>query len=505
MKKLLLLFVGVLVMPLCYGQDITDAVRYSTGDVKGTARFRGMSGAFGALGGDMSAVSINPAGSAIFNSTHLSFTLGTEAVDNTAEYFGNYNNSSDSFFKFSQAGSAFVFKNNDQSSPFNKLVLGFAYERTGNFDNTFFASGINNNSIDSYFLANAQGLPLEEISAFPGESYTYAYGEIGAAYGSQHQQAFLGYESFILEPDTFQDNNTNYTSNIAPGSFRQDYSFASSGYNSKFTMNGAAQIEDNIYLGVNLNSHFLNYNQSTYLYETNDNTGSVVKEVGFRNNLSTYGSGFSFQVGGIAKVGDILRLGIAYDSPIWYRLNDETTQYITTTREESDNYIRQIIDPRIVNIFAYYKIQTPSKLTGSMALVLGKIGLLSFDYSRKNYSNTKFSPSSDPHFSDQNRLITNSLKAANSYKVGGEVRHKQLSLRGGYRFEQSPYRDSNIQDDLTGYSFGLGYNFGNTRFDFAYDQAKQTSSHQLYNIGLTDTANVDSKYSNFTFTIAVTL
>ena len=203
MKKLLLLFVGVLVMPLCYGQDITDAVRYSTGDVKGTARFRGMSGAFGALGGDMSAVSINPAGSAIFNSTHLSFTLGTEAVDNTAEYFGNYNNSSDSFFKFSQAGSAFVFKNNDQSSPFSKLVLGFAYERTGNFDNTFFASGINNNSIDSYFLANAQGLPLEEISAFPGESYTYAYGEIGAAYGSQHQQAFLGYESFILEPDTY--------------------------------------------------------------------------------------------------------------------------------------------------------------------------------------------------------------------------------------------------------------------------------------------------------------
>ena len=53
-----------------YGQDLTDALRYSTGETQGTARFKSMSGAFGALGGDMSAVSINPAGSAIFNLSH---------------------------------------------------------------------------------------------------------------------------------------------------------------------------------------------------------------------------------------------------------------------------------------------------------------------------------------------------------------------------------------------------------------------------------------------------
>ena len=50
-----------------YGQNISDAVRYSTETTLGTARFKSMSGAFGALGGDMSAVSVNPAGSAIFN------------------------------------------------------------------------------------------------------------------------------------------------------------------------------------------------------------------------------------------------------------------------------------------------------------------------------------------------------------------------------------------------------------------------------------------------------
>ena len=69
MKKLLILFIGVFSMPMLNAQDISDALRYSTGDVQGTARFRAMSGAFGALGGDMSAFSINPAGSAIFNNT----------------------------------------------------------------------------------------------------------------------------------------------------------------------------------------------------------------------------------------------------------------------------------------------------------------------------------------------------------------------------------------------------------------------------------------------------
>ena len=37
------------------------AVLFSTDDNLGTARYMGLSGAFGALGGDMTAVDINPA------------------------------------------------------------------------------------------------------------------------------------------------------------------------------------------------------------------------------------------------------------------------------------------------------------------------------------------------------------------------------------------------------------------------------------------------------------
>ena len=67
MKKPIFIILGLISMLYSYGQDISDAVRYSTETTLGTARFKSMSGAFGALGGDLSAVSVNPAGSAIFN------------------------------------------------------------------------------------------------------------------------------------------------------------------------------------------------------------------------------------------------------------------------------------------------------------------------------------------------------------------------------------------------------------------------------------------------------
>ena len=170
MKKFFILFVGIISMPILNAQDITDAVRYSDDDVKGTARFRAMSGAFGALGGDMSAVSINPAGSAIFNRSHASLSLANFDKENTTTYFGDSNGSSESNFDLNQAGGAFVFNNTNENSPWRKFVLGLAYEQTNNFDNSFFASGTNTTSIDSYFLANAQGRRLDEISRFDGRN-----------------------------------------------------------------------------------------------------------------------------------------------------------------------------------------------------------------------------------------------------------------------------------------------------------------------------------------------
>jgi hypothetical protein len=64
MKTLLISFFGLISFGCIHAQDLTDALRYSSGETQGTARFKALSGAFGALGGDLSGVSLNPAGAA---------------------------------------------------------------------------------------------------------------------------------------------------------------------------------------------------------------------------------------------------------------------------------------------------------------------------------------------------------------------------------------------------------------------------------------------------------
>ncbi|WP_034044137.1 OmpP1/FadL family transporter [Wocania ichthyoenteri] len=502
MKKLNLLFIGILSMSTIYAQDITDALRYSQDNIQGTARFRALSGAFGALGGDMSAVSLNPAGSAVFSSSHASFTLSTLETTNDTQYFNGSGSTNDSNFDINQGGAAFVFASRD-NSPWRKFTIGIAYEKTNDFDNNWFAFGTNTNnqSIDLYFLNYADGLRLDEISALDGESLTDAYAGIGNAYGFANQQAFLGFESFILEPDDINnDANTTYSSNLANGDFNHDYTYASTGYNGKITFNMAAQYEDNLYLGLNLNSHFIDYQRSTLLFEDNANAGSIINDIEFENTLSTTGNGFSFQLGGILKLSPEFRVGLTYDSPTWYTIEEETTQYIATERDDAGTNATQVINPQIVNIYPQYKLQTPAKVTGSLAYVFGTQGLISFDYSRKDYSSTKFKPEND--YTNVNNNISNMLTDASTYRLGGEYKHKQFSFRGGYRFEESPYKNGITVGDLTGYSFGVGYNFGNTKLDVTYDQSNRTNETPLYNVGLTDAALIDRTNSNLTLSLS---
>jgi len=503
MKKLLMLSIGLISTSYILAQDITEAVRYSIDEIQGSARFRAMGGAFGALGGDMSAVNINPASSAIFNTSNISTSLGVFNNSNDTNYFNGVNSASNSNIDLNQLGAAFVFNNTYVNSPWKKFALSIAYDRSANHDDSWIANGVNpNNSIGNYFLQNAQGLRFEEISAFPGETISEAYNEIGSVYGYRNQQAFLGFEGFIINPIEDTDENTAYTSNIDLNgeNFNHRYSYTSRGYNGKLAFNFATSYDDKFYFGLNLNSHFINYERTTFLSESNSNINSTVTDVDFENYLFTTGSGFSFQLGGIAKLTEEFRVGLSYNAPTWYRISDETSQYLATTRIEDNVSLNQAVNPNVINIYEEYKLQTPSKVTGSLAYVFGKKGLISFDYSVKDYSNTKFRPTSDLLFADLNNEINNTLDASTSYRLGGEYRYKQLSFRGGYRFEGSPYKDDSFYGNLNGYSLGLGYNSGSFSLDFAFTQSERDYNYRFYNIGLTDSAQIQSKFTDFILT-----
>jgi len=308
-------------MSIINAQNISDALRYSEDEIQGTARFRALSGAFGALGGDMSAVSINPAGSAIFNSSNVSFSLISNNKNNDVSYFNGSNSSSNSQIDLNQIGAAFVLANRNQKTNWNKLVLGFSYDKTSNYEDDWVANGSNSKSIDNFFLhpTLSYEIPLGILKLQEGEYIEEAYADIGSSYGYEAQQAFLGYWAGIIDPvnmdnDT-NDDNIDYISNTSDGSanevFNQTHNYSATGYNGKFSFNIASQYNDNLYFGLNLNSHFIDYKRFTGFSETNSNQNTPVNSMIFNNWLKTTGTGFSFQLGTIAKLSDEFRLGLS--------------------------------------------------------------------------------------------------------------------------------------------------------------------------------------------------
>lgn len=506
MKILYTLVLSAISLSIVNAQNITDGLRYGTEENIGSARFTAMSGAMGALGGDLSAMSKNPAGSAVFLNSSVTLSASLLDVDNDATYFGNMENGKEDRLTLNQAGGVFVLNNFNESSTFKKLTIGVNYETTKNFNNELFLSGIGNTSISEFFLAQAQGIPLDLLETQGNETISSLYQYLGQNHGTQAQNAFLGYQGYLFDPvDPNNLSNTAYTSNVSGNRFNQQYLNVSKGYNSKFTVNIGAQVTNDLYFGVNVNTHSLDYRQSSFFAESNSNSGSKINRIGFENNLTVYGSGVSAQIGAIARVADNFRFGLSLDTPTWFQISEETSQYLETRRMEDGQNKTAIVDPRILNVYEDYTLKTPGKITASAAYVFNQAGLISIDYSYKDYSNIKFRPTNDSYFRDLNYEIGNTLKGASILRLGAEYRIAQLSLRGGFHYEESPYKNDQMVGDLTGFSLGTGYNFGNFNLDLAYSRSEQTSKMQMFSEGLTSRADINSVYSNFILSFAFNL
>lgn len=493
--KRYLTFITLSVCTIVSAQNINDVLRYSNENIQGTARFQGMAGAFGALGGDLSALNINPAGSAVFNNSLFTVSGTNYTRDNTANYFGTVRGASAHDLELNQLGGVFVFRSNNANSPWKKFSMAANYDMVQNFDDDIRISGNSNEGVDNYFLNFAQGVPFGSILLQDGEFLEDAYLDIGSRQGFGDQQAFLGYYGGVIDPAELEDDNTAYLSNSRYQNINQEFYSNTRGYNSKFTLNMASQYQDFLYLGASLNFHNTIYDRYDEFSESGYNADSEIQFTTFDNLLHTRGSGFSFSLGAIAKLSEFIRIGGSYQSPTWYRLTDDFSQRINSDLADDDI---DFINLNVVNLFETYTIKTPGKLTGSMALIFGKNALLSFDYQYQDMSNAELRPEHDSSFASVNSDISSDLGSVSSFRVGGEYRIARVSLRGGYHFEQSPYANGNTIGDLNGFSAGIGYSFGPNRLDLGFNRSEQDIDKLLFDTGLTTPALINNVNTNVT-------
>jgi hypothetical protein len=505
MKKHILFAATLLAATASYAQQTLNtaenAVRYTTDNTTGTARFRGMSGSMGAVGGDLSAMTVNPAGSAIFNYNTGTASLSSYNISNDSGYFGTSQRKNDNSFDLNQLGAVFVFNNNNENATINRFTFGFNYENTNSFHNSTYVRGVNtNNSIGDYFLNYANGINEGPISQNALNNANYQ----DLTYNDQ--QAYLGYNAYTFNPSG-STTGPAYVSNIpATGNYYQENYTTTSGYNGKVAINFATQIKKRLYLGVNLNVHFTDYIETSRFYEdVNNPSASGMQSIRFDNERYTYGGGFSLNVGAIYKITESLRAGIAYESPTWMRLQNEITQRISSycpECEANSNADTFVFDPNTTMVFDDYTVKTPSKWTASLAYVFGKNGLINFDYSVRDYSNTEYKSSG---YGAINNQLSNSLDVASTFKVGAEYRIQRFSLRGGYRYEQSPYKNGTTIGDLNGASGGFGYSFGSSRLDLAYSWYQRKSQNPMFSTGVIDAPQIKSTNNNITLSYTIDL
>ena len=418
MKKLFLLVLlcsGSLVNAQTLGYTDIGAL-FSTEKIMGTARHNAMSGAFGALGGDLSAIEINPAGTAVFALSEFATTLNIADTETMSNYYGISNLTSSNVTNMPQVGGVFVFR--PKNSAWTKTAIAFNYSSVNEFENFWFAEG------------NSE------------------------------------YPTYIYDPN---DEEIVYLN--SDGQYFENYT---DGANRKYSFSFAGELNNKLYIGASLISWDVDNFQRILLEEYNYNENNDILDASLIQELLTFGGGFAFNLGVIAKATDNLRLGFTYQSPTWYNLNEDYVDYDLEIYVSNTNEL--FTDFSGVNKFNY-KLKTPYRLTGSMAYIFGKSGLLSFDYTFKDFSSIKLSGS---NFSNENIAINNSMQAVHQFKVGTEWRISNFSLRAGYNHENSPYKDAISSDNLEGYSLGAGYNFGFGKLDFAYQKSSQTAPYNFY-------------------------
>jgi len=451
MKKFLFLLGGLLSSVYMNAQIIgynDAALLFSNSENNGTSRFSSMSGAFGALGGDLSAGEINPAGMAVFKNSEAGITLGTRNTQFMTDFYGTKNTlDNDPYFNLMQAGGVMVFDTSNNAY-WTKFAVGFNYTLDRDFENSFIIEGNNG---------------LSDFNVDP----------------------FLNNDSDPSNDIFYENVDNQYFRNITQGQ------------NEKFTISLAAQQSEHLYLGLSIIAHNLEYYQNALFEEFNNDGNGNLLDASLLQELVTYGDGVGFSMGIIAKPIPEIRLGASYQTPIWYQLTDEFAEDLEIRVSNNNQLYRENNGTEVYD----YTLSTPAKLTGSFAYLFGPMGLVSIDYTYHNYTNIKLKPTTE--FTSENQLFKDDLNNSGELRIGTEWRLGLVSLRGGYMYKENPYKDALDSDHVKGYSLGIGFKFkGNVKLDLAYQNQQNTDIYRFTAAGNTAPAELDIDQNKFMATLS---
>ena len=497
-------------------QSAIDAMRIGQQDMKGTARFMSMGGAFGALGGDLTTLSQNPAGIGVYRNSEVGMTVDLDVQSSLSTSAAGEFRTNQTKFLLNNIGGVLTLRLPSKTVP--NLNFGFTYNKTASL-NRRYGGGLGElqTSMTNWMagVSNSQSVTVADVES---TKYYDPYNPKDGGFRSPWI-SILAYDSFLVNP-TGDPDNPKWEGQFGQGTSGQAYYNAiEQGGVDSFNIAFGGNFGNVVYWGMDFDITNLNYTLNSYYQEVLDGAyvesdqgvEQTTSDWSLRNYYNMSGTGFAYKLGLIFRPIQQFRVGFAFHTPTYYNLK----QYFGGSTDYS--YNGEAFHGQDTNNgdLGYSELcyRTPWHMIVSAAGVIGNTLVVSADYewtqtSRMHfkdpgyYFNDYFWDSSYNSSFNSYQPVNNEIRAyyqnQNTFRVGAEFRvTPKFSIRAGYSNVSSPVRSEvksgnaeiftagtmpeyRFDNSTDYYSAGLGYRVGGFYADLAYVHKHQSSTYYAF-------------------------
>ena len=471
MKTTILTFLALLLFTIgLRAQGLEDAVFNSQTYYEGTGRSMGMGNATGALGGDITAMCINPAGLGLYRTQEFTFSTGLQHDLVHSSYYGTGYTAGKTRVSIPNTGFVMTMPCSNYK-PLRYMQLAFGLTRTNDFNYHSHAYGLNPNSsmVDAY-LQTANGIdelfdPNTDVGDYLSDNYAY--------------DLHPAWQTYLI--DRFQDSLGYYFSSPIPqGNVYQENTVKSKGRSEEWTIALSLNFYDKLFFGSSLGlAHIKRISTRQYTETPGDASVNSFQQWSHIEELGDTAWGANLKFGVICFPASWLRIGAAWHSRTTYFFGEnwstETSATLKDDHGEEEYY--KYFSP---TLYQSYEFRAPGTIVGSMAFFIGKHGMISTDVEYRDYRDSWFS-SDSYSFNDANYDIKYTLKPSLNLRVGTEWRTRQFFVRGGAAYYGSPFGFGEHYGSMKKLALGIGYaTQGDSFWDFAYELSEATTGYTPY-------------------------
>ena len=327
MKKNILVALLAAASTLAFAQTEYDALKLTQTELSGSARYMAMGGAFGALGGDATALKDNPAGLGVYRSSEIALSLNS-MIQKTTSTWGSTQSTED-LYKTKLNSFSYVMtmpRWEEKSSGLLSSNFSFTFNRLQNFNRKVSANTTGSSfSFTAFLAAFSEGYSAADLSE--STAYPDPYENSNNAWLS-----VLGYQNYLINP--LADNK--WSSILSEGEKVNPSTYLfETGSVSEYGIGWGGNINNNLFLGANLNMQDLSYSVNSSISESFTQGGGF----DLTTALTQSGVGFNLKLGAIYLPSNNLRLGVSFHTPTIYSISEYTNVKDFTTSEIDKPYL----------------------------------------------------------------------------------------------------------------------------------------------------------------------